>query len=243
MIESGSVSTHLGEIPTLDTGNGLRTAVFFHGGFGGPDPIRTIDKHLGPDGWRVIAVSLPGHGKRSPKIPDGYTYEDLLGTMSEVVRQLPNVSVLIGHSFGGRIAYDLSRTEESVKAGVLLAPILARVDKNIMGTAMGVFGDFKEVKDKAKSINTDLVFNFLRPKDIKKIWQMIKDLPEAQAIGNKVPMLIMFDENDSALNSKANIEVAQNIANSKVIVYRGGHYWFLNEGRHWSNILSFINAA
>jgi esterase/lipase len=243
MVERKDVSTRFGKISYLDTNEGDRKIVYLHGGFGGPDAIEIVDRYLGQDGWRIIAPCLPGHG-RSFKLPDGFSHENLVETISEFINGFTNVDVIIGHSLGGRVAYDLPQNVVQTKARVLFAPILAKIDENFASTVVHVAKDFSEVKPKKGSLDKgDLQTNFRRLKDMQNIWTIIKKLSEVKIKDDNIPTLIMWGKEDSVIKMEANKHIAQNIAGSNFRTYKGGHYWFLNNGLHWNDIRNFIGEV
>ena len=108
----------------------------------GSGPIRVVALHgwgrdrrdfrrvlEGPD---AMAVDLPGFGATPP--PAGSTgaagYARMVASWLE---QLPGPQVLVGHSFGGRVAVVLAATRPELVAGLVLVgvPLLHRLDRTV----------------------------------------------------------------------------------------------------------------
>ena len=78
----------------------------------------------------AVAVDLPGFGATPP--PDRATgAEGYAGVVAAWIEQLPDPQVLVGHSFGGRVAVVLAATRPELVAGLVLVgvPLLHRLDR------------------------------------------------------------------------------------------------------------------
>lgn len=95
-------------------------AVLLHGVGGGREGWADVGPRLAAEGWRVLAVDLPGYGL-SPTI-EPY---DLAGLASAVRRLLDWVGVeralLVGHSMGGMVAQELMALAPSRVSALVLA--------------------------------------------------------------------------------------------------------------------------
>lgn len=81
--------------------------LFVHGGCHGAWCWRNWQRHLAALGWHSYAVTLPGHNADDPMPPDEFvklTLHDFANAVEDVLRQIPGVPVLVGHSMGGVIA-------------------------------------------------------------------------------------------------------------------------------------------
>lgn len=96
--------------------------VMLHGTFSGADQLVPVAEGL--KGCRTILVDLPGFG-RTP-IPRGTSLiEDTVDAVAELILELPEPVVLVGHSFGGLIAAKvMERVEPRIRKLVLLQPAL-----------------------------------------------------------------------------------------------------------------------
>lgn len=239
MIQRKEIITKHGTLSYLDTNVGTKTIIYIHGAFGGPDAMEVVDKHLQKDGWRTIAPCLPGHG-RSFKISKNYSYNDMVDTFNEFVGCFTNVDAIFGHSFGGRLAYDLDIDRKRV----LFAPILRNSNQTFVKVAASVIKDFSRVK-KGDSVlgESDLKINLTRFSDMKRIWRIINSMPDANSHSFRSKELFMWAENDLVVPIKVNQAFVQETSNRILNIYNGGHYWFLNEGKHWEDVRWFINST
>ena len=78
----------------------------------------------------AVALDLPGFGATPP--PDRATgAEGYARVVAAWIEQLPDPQVLVGHSFGGRVAVVLAATRPELVAGLVLVgvPLLHRLDR------------------------------------------------------------------------------------------------------------------
>jgi len=100
--------------------------VFIHGGWHGAWCWEHFQSYLAEQGYQSHALSLRGHGASSGRERlRCSSAADFLSDLDQVVRQLPDPPVLIGHSLGGYLIqkYLESRT---AAAAVLLASVPPR---------------------------------------------------------------------------------------------------------------------
>lgn len=84
-----------------------RTAVILHGILGSKNNWRSFAQKLvdAAPGWRVVALDLRNHGESHGQSPP-HTVE---ACADDVQATVPSFDVVIGHSFGGKIALELAR--------------------------------------------------------------------------------------------------------------------------------------
>jgi len=81
------------------------------------------------DGLDAVAIDLPGFGA-SPPPPDAWAASDYAASVAIVLREMASPAVVIGHSFGGRVAVHLAASHPTRVAGVVLAGVpLLRLTK------------------------------------------------------------------------------------------------------------------
>ncbi|MCE2528285.1 MAG: alpha/beta hydrolase [Acidimicrobiia bacterium] len=113
----------------------------------GSGPIRVVALHgWGRDrrdfrrvleGLDAMAIDLPGFGATPP--PAGAAgaagYARMVASWLE---QLPGPQILVGHSFGGRVAVVLAATRPELVAGLVLVgvPLLHRLDRTARGPSV-----------------------------------------------------------------------------------------------------------
>lgn len=78
----------------------------------------------------AVAVDLPGFGATPPP-PAATGAEGYARVVAAWIEQLPDPQVLVGHSFGGRVAVVLAATRPELVAGLVLVgvPLLHRSDR------------------------------------------------------------------------------------------------------------------
>ena len=99
------------------------TILFLHGLRGSSKTAARFAKHL--KGYQVILLDLPGYGK-SDSLPLEHTLHNLAATVSDFIEtiQLTKVTV-IGHSFGGTLAYVIGALfPKNIAQIVLITPAL-----------------------------------------------------------------------------------------------------------------------
>ncbi|SMO68306.1 alpha/beta fold hydrolase [Melghirimyces algeriensis] len=116
-----------GELATLETVQKGTPVVFLHGLFSGADHWVPIMNRItaGP----AIAVDLPGFG-RSPYHHQKDSLQAMIDSVVQVVDEIGQPVILVGHSFGGWIASQVSqRVPNQIKQLILLQPGLQSSDK------------------------------------------------------------------------------------------------------------------
>lgn len=80
-------------------------------------------------GFDAVALDLPGFGA-SPAPPSGWGAADYAALVVEVLPSLAVPIVVLGHSFGGRVAVELAARHPQAVAGLVLAGVpLLRIDR------------------------------------------------------------------------------------------------------------------
>ena len=226
------------EINYIQYGKG-EDVVLLHGWGQNIQMMDPLGKNLS-DKFKITILDFPGFG--SSEIPDFvYNIDDYTESLKELLDSLKiDKPILIGHSFGGRIAisyaskYDVSklvlfgspfkvRKKNGLKVQILkslkkikVLSNLAEKMKNYMGSedyksAKGVMRDIL-----VKTVNTDLT------EDAKKI---------------SVPTLLIWGENDAAVPVSEAKELEKIIQDAALIVLPGTHYCYLENLGHVVSIL------
>ncbi len=108
-IEEKFIETKLGNICYLEIGEGKKTVVYLHGWFGSPEFALKFQDIFSPNEYRIIAPSLPGHGK-SFNINLNFSCIDLKNTIFDFYQKLNlKDAVTIGHSVGGALAWEMAK--------------------------------------------------------------------------------------------------------------------------------------
>ena len=93
------------ELNHFSVGDGPRIAFVLHGALGNSRNFRAIAKRLHgvlPD-WRFVCVDLRNHGESHPA-PPPQTLDACTGDLRQLALTIGEAEVVIGHSFGGKVA-------------------------------------------------------------------------------------------------------------------------------------------
>jgi pimeloyl-ACP methyl ester carboxylesterase len=121
-----TVKTKLGRVSTMSAGEGP-TIVMLHGlGATKIEFLPTLAA-MAPNGWRVVAIDLPGFGDSDKPFPARY---DAAFFSERVVAALDALGIdrthLLGHSMGGRVALEVGmRAPDRLERLVLMTPSMA----------------------------------------------------------------------------------------------------------------------
>lgn len=105
--------------------------------------LQKISESLKKDGYSVLRVDLHGHGKNlendivhNKPIPHVIPYENNVKDIIEVIKSTGFENpIVIGHSYGGAIAYSVSNAlsgQYKARSLIMLAPYLRRLDHALL---------------------------------------------------------------------------------------------------------------
>jgi pimeloyl-ACP methyl ester carboxylesterase len=121
-----TVKTKVGKVATMSGGSG-KTIVMLHGlGATKIEFLPTLAA-LAPNGWRVVAMDLPGYGDTDKPFPAPY---DAAFFSKWVVATLDALEIdtahLLGHSMGGRVALEVGlQAPDRLNRLVMMTPSMA----------------------------------------------------------------------------------------------------------------------
>lgn len=93
------------------------TLIFLHYFGGGPRSWDAVTAHL--DGFDCTALDL----REAGRLPTGYSVGEAAGDVLEMLGEMNEPFVLVGHSMGGKIALEIaSRQPQNLRGCVLVAP-------------------------------------------------------------------------------------------------------------------------
>lgn len=231
---------------TLYGNNHKDTIVLLHGWGQNIDMMKPIGNYL-EDDYQILIPDLPGFGNSdTPSYP--WSLDDYVEVIHELISRLKIKKViLMGHSFGGKIAllyaskYDVEKlvvfgspinhnhkvtTKTKILKGIKKLPgmnKIGEVAKKFIGS-----DDYK----KANPIMRQILVNHVNQDiydDIKKI---------------KAPTLIVWGTADMQVDVEVAYEIEKAISNSGVVVYEGcSHYAYLERLNQTINVLnSFLGG-
>lgn len=91
--------------------------VLLHGGRASGEDVRPLAMSLQARGWRAVTLSLPGH-RHGPMLPENATFRRVAEAVAAAVPGGVQV-VLVGHSTGCSVAFELCRVLGARVAGIV----------------------------------------------------------------------------------------------------------------------------
>lgn len=221
--------------------DGKRALVFLHGWRSEGFVWKDIADKINNQGFAVYMLDLPGFGG-SPEPKNPFSVQDYADVVAEFIKKLKlNNVILIGHSFGGRIAIKLSAVYPNL------------IEKIALVDSAGL----AENKSKGVSFLAKIAKPFFKPSFMKgpreKIYKKIgaedyvatpqlketflkvinEDLSENLAQINK-PTLIIWGEDDKDTPLGVAKIMNEKIKNSKLVVLKeAGHFSFLDKPKEF----------
>jgi pimeloyl-ACP methyl ester carboxylesterase len=165
-----------------------------------------------------IAINLPGFG-REPLVSKNFTIPDYANWVIEKISKIEGQKILLGHSFGGRVASYISSQKPELLKGLILygAPCIYRPSfkvklkifinklKNKLGIKKNIFKNTE--MQKAKEDGLDIIFknavNFDQTDNLKNI---------------KTKTLLLWGEKDQSVPLKIAREIEKLIPKSKLVI-------------------------
>ena len=227
--------------------------LILHGWGGSSDSWIEVQRALSEKGYRVIAPDFSGFGKSiTPPDPWGIKeYAEIILKFAEKLRL--NEFILLGHSFGGRIAIRLAAEHpEKIEKLILCDPagikpkpgikttiifILARIGNTILSPKYLV---------RFKNFTRNVFYSFLRKKDYVKANEMMREIIKkvldedlsSDLIEIKNKTLIIWGEKDKMVPLKYAYIFKEKISNSELeIIPRIGHSPHLETPEKLSSII------
>lgn len=215
----------------LDFGNKKGDAIVLLHGWGQNVQMMQMLGEPFKDKYRIIAVDFPGFGgSDEPKEVigvDGYTkiIEKLL---DELKVKNP---VLIGHSFGGRVAVKFA-SRNDVKKLILLSPALRGHDKKGLKTKVLKFLKtvpcIKNLESWAKDHIGSRDYKAASPVMKKVLVETVNENLSLDAKKIKAPTILIYGDSDSEVPEEDTKEYERLIPDCGLILYEGcSHYAYL----------------
>ncbi len=191
--------------------------------------------------FRITILDLPGFG--SSQEPNfAYTISDYTELLKEFLESVDVKNpILVGHSFGGRIAISYASKYQIQKLVLFGTPFKVRQKKNLKLT---ILKNLKKIKileglaDKMKkhigSSDYRAASGVMRQILVNTVNTDLTDC--AKQI--KVPTLLIWGENDTEVPVSEAKELEQLIFDAALIILKGTHYCYLENLNHIISILT-----
>ncbi len=195
---------------------------------------------------KVVLVDLPGFGASSlpkKKIFDTYDYAGLIGNFIDKLN-LKN-TILIGHSFGGKISIVITSQNNLIKKSILVDPSGITNKTLITSLKIGLFKILKPlIKILPKPIRNNLI-NLFTSEDYKNAGDLKESFKKivvqdvsSDAKKITVPTMIIWGENDKEVPISSAKKLKSLIKNSSIrIVWKAGHHPHLEKPEKFLEIV------
>ncbi len=199
------------------------------------DPLGKLLKNC-----RITILDLPGFGS-SMEPSFAYNISDYASLLHEFLKELKiDNPILIGHSFGGRIAIYYASTYPVSKLVLFGSPFIKRENDSLK---LKVFKSLKKIK----FLNNlaEVMKNHLGSEDYKNASGVMRQIlvntvnTDLSSNASKItcPTLLIWGNNDEAVPVSEAKKLESLINDSALIVLNGTHYCYLENLNHISCIL------
>lgn len=224
----------------LETGKDI---VLLHGWNQNIEMMDPIGEHLKKD-FRITLIDLPGFGK-SPEPPTGWIMTDYYEVVVELLKKLKiKKPIMIGHSFGGRIAIMYAAEQPTYKLVLFGAPFRPQNNKKI-SYKVKIYKMLKKVpilknyEDYFKSKIGSRDYRNATP-EMRRILVNVINTDLTNYLSQiKCPTLLIWgsEDNEVLVTEAKYLETA--IDNCGLVVYEGcGHYAYLERIKQTINVLN-----
>ncbi len=199
------------------------------------DPLGKLLKNC-----RITILDLPGFGS-SMEPSFAYNISDYASLLHEFLKELKiDNPILIGHSFGGRIAIYYASMYQVSKLVLFGSPFIKRGNDSLK---LKVFKNLKKIK----FLNNlaEVMKNHLGSEDYKNASGVMRQIlvntvnTDLSSNASKItcPTLLIWGNNDEAVPVSEAKKLESLINDSALIVLNGTHYCYLENLNHISCIL------
>ena len=213
--------------------------VLLHGWGQNIQMMDPLGKNLSDNG-KITILDLPGFG--SSEIPKfAYTINDYTDILYDFLKSLNiNNPILIGHSFGGRIAINYASQYDVKKLVLFGSPFIVREKK---GLKIKVLKGLKKIKFLDKL--AEKMKKYMGSEDYKQANGVMReilvktvntDLTD-KATKIKASTLLIWGDKDEAVPVTEAKLLEKTIEDSALIVLSGSHYCYLENLNHVVSIL------
>lgn len=221
------------KINYLEFGKKGRPIVFLHGWQTDCRSFMPLVGYL--KDYRLFLVDLPGFGK-SQLLPDSFSSLDYADEIVNWIKSKKlNKVILIGHSFGGKIASIIaSQNPKLIQNLVLFAnsgiPHPKKYYKYthlIPGFLRNLFRPFLAGGDYKQAGKLLPVFKTIVKEDLRPVFAEIK-----------TPTLIIWGKNDEELPAEDGKKINSLIKKSRLMIVDGGHFPFVDEPEKMAKLIT-----
>jgi len=218
------------------------TAIYIHGYMASVGSSKPAIRALLEDGWLVVALDLPGHGKSGGArldIGDFSEYGDAVRIVADSLANAPGPFVLVGHSLGAAsILSSLISMKVRSKAVVLIAPLL-----RIRAHSWASFGAAL-AKPFTKTLPGGATVRWF---DAYKAWARGDPAPVLnKAIAKGTRIGFVLSGGDEAVSNAAVTKLVKRAPGSRLTVLGGMSHWEIDndqpDPRLWQAVLALLNG-
>lgn len=203
---------------------------------------------------RILLVDLPGFGN-SPPPPPHFGGDQFANLLHETLKPYgTKKAILVGHSFGGKIACHMAALFPEHYSGLtLIAASGLKKQKSLKTKSTIAFG--KSIKALDRILRTGFFENYFVPRFASKDYQaahhlrqiLVRSVNEDSsraAVAVKLPTLLLWGEQDTETPISLGKKYHSLIQGSELICYpQCGHHPFEDVGSHlvFGHIQNFLN--
>jgi pimeloyl-ACP methyl ester carboxylesterase len=230
------------------SGDGRETLLFLHGWRSNKEVWSHVINRLDGVGFDIFAINLPGFGaSQAPTdVFDVSNYAEIVASFIKKLG-LSNV-VIIGHSFGGRIAIKLASTHPQLINKIVLVDsagfVTAQITKKIVSLGAKIIKPFFKPEFmqplRKKIYRTIGAEDYVATPNLQKTFVQITSEDLSADMGKIIcPTLIIFGQNDKDTSVGFGKKMNSLIPNSKLlIISNAGHFSFLDDTEEFVKILT-----
>ena len=234
---------NLKDINYLDYGNNEKGVIVLLHGWG--QNIEMMDMLGRPfsDRFRIIVLDLPGFGK-TPEPDKSWSVSDYSKMLYDFLKKLKvNKPILIGHSFGGRIAICYASKHETEKVVLLSSPFRPSKKKSSLKTK--IYKKVKRIKV-LKPLSEYLKKkwgspDYLNASEINRgtLVKVVNEDLSKCASAIKCPVLLIYGQKDVDVPIEEAQKLESLIPDAGLVTYEDAHHYAYLE--RLSQTLSILN--
>ena len=219
-------------------GQGANCLVFLHGWGGEINSFKFICKYLNFD-FKALFIDFPPFGK-STEMQSSWTIFDYAELTLNIMR-LENIEkpIIIGHSFGGRVATLLASKGHAKK--LLLVDSAGLKPKRSLNYRLKVMCNKIKRAFGCKNIKGSKDYNELSPIMKKTFVNIVSTFLDEYAININVPTIIFWGKKDKDTPIYMAKRFKKLIKNSELIVVKqAGHFSYLDNLNLFVEIINYM---